>query len=160
MGLTQAHFWPAVNKKPTRLWPGYFLDPTRQNFFDPKRKNWKICGNYPKPEVAAWPMNLPLTGVAVAERSLAPDWELRSKVVGSSNFSTRDCKKTNRALKASVIAICSNHKLLWQDLLSRTNIHWVYTAQDYYCGHLLKMYQFIKWYYCFSFSLITKTWCI
>jgi len=39
---TRACFWPAVNKRPTRLWPRYF--PTRPEaiFFDPKVKNWKI----------------------------------------------------------------------------------------------------------------------
>jgi len=38
---TQAHFWPAVNKWPIRLWPGYF--PTRPEaiFFDRKRKKLK-----------------------------------------------------------------------------------------------------------------------
>jgi len=38
---TRAHFWPAVNKRPTRLWPGYF--PTRPVaiFFDPKWKKLK-----------------------------------------------------------------------------------------------------------------------
>jgi len=38
---TRAYFWPAVNKRPTRLWPGYF--PTRPEaiFFDPKGKKLK-----------------------------------------------------------------------------------------------------------------------
>jgi len=38
---TWAYFWPAVNKRPTRLWPGYF--PTRPEaiFFDPKGKKLK-----------------------------------------------------------------------------------------------------------------------
>jgi len=38
---TRAYFWPAVNKRPTRLWPGYF--PTRPEaiFFDPKEKKLK-----------------------------------------------------------------------------------------------------------------------
>jgi len=38
---TRAYFWPTVNKRPTRLWPGYF--PTRPEaiFFDPKGKKLK-----------------------------------------------------------------------------------------------------------------------
>jgi len=29
---TQAYFWPAVNKRPTRLWPGYFLTQPKEIF--------------------------------------------------------------------------------------------------------------------------------
>jgi len=35
---TWAYFWPAVYKRPTRLWPGYFLTRPEEIFFDPKRK--------------------------------------------------------------------------------------------------------------------------
>jgi len=35
---TQAYFWIAVNKRPTRLRPGYFLTWTEEIFFDPKEK--------------------------------------------------------------------------------------------------------------------------
>jgi len=31
--LTQAYFWSAVNKRPTRLWPRYFLTPPDEIFF-------------------------------------------------------------------------------------------------------------------------------
>jgi len=37
--LTQAYFWPAENKRPTRLRLGYF--PTRRDFFDSKGKKLK-----------------------------------------------------------------------------------------------------------------------
>jgi len=46
------HFWPAVIKRPTRLWPGYFLTQPKDIFFDPKGKNWKFGifrGNFPNP---------------------------------------------------------------------------------------------------------------
>jgi len=49
---TQAYFWPAVNKRQTRLWPGYFLTSTQRDFYWPKGKNWKIWhfrGNFPNP---------------------------------------------------------------------------------------------------------------
>jgi len=36
---TSAYFWPTVNKRPIRLWPGYFL--TRP---DPRHKNWPNLG--------------------------------------------------------------------------------------------------------------------
>jgi len=35
---TRAYFWPAVNKRPTHLWPGYFLTQLKENFFDPRGK--------------------------------------------------------------------------------------------------------------------------
>jgi len=38
---TRAYFWPAVNKRPTRLWPGYFLTRPEAIFFDPKGKKLK-----------------------------------------------------------------------------------------------------------------------
>jgi len=56
--------------------------------------------------------------VAVAERSLAPNCEQRSKVVGSipSNFSTRPvCKKINYVPSVRVAGICKDHRLLCQD---------------------------------------------
>jgi len=46
---TRAYFWPAVNKRPTRLWPEYF--PTQRDFFWPEgQKIEKIdifWGNFP-----------------------------------------------------------------------------------------------------------------
>jgi len=39
---TRAYFWPAVNKRPTRLWPGHFLTRREEIIFDPKRKKLKI----------------------------------------------------------------------------------------------------------------------
>jgi len=39
---TQAFFWPAVNKRLTWLWPGYFSTRIDEIFFDPKLK--KILG--------------------------------------------------------------------------------------------------------------------
>jgi len=57
-------------------------------------------------------------GVAMAERSLAPDWELRSKVVVVGSIPGRpcqQCKKINKALSVRVIVSCSGHKLLWQN---------------------------------------------
>jgi len=76
MGLdpTRAYFWPAVNKRPTRLWPGYFLNRPEEIFFDPKGKTLKnltFCGaifqtqtqtidgwpipTWPEPQKLAWP---------------------------------------------------------------------------------------------------------
>jgi len=37
------YFWPAENKRPTRLWPEYFLTQPDEIFFDPKgkiKKTW------------------------------------------------------------------------------------------------------------------------
>jgi len=31
--LNRSYFWPAVNKRLTHLWLGYFLTPTQSNFF-------------------------------------------------------------------------------------------------------------------------------
>jgi len=36
--LTQAYFWPAVNRRPTRLWPGYFLTRLEEIFFAQREK--------------------------------------------------------------------------------------------------------------------------
>jgi len=41
---TWAYFWPAVNKRPTCLWPGYFLP--EEIFLIRREKNWKICHFY------------------------------------------------------------------------------------------------------------------
>jgi len=41
---TRAFFWPAVNKRPTQLWLGYFLTQPNEIFFDPKGKNWGFLG--------------------------------------------------------------------------------------------------------------------
>jgi len=38
---TRAYFWPAVNKRQTRPWPGYFLTWPEEIFFDPKGKKLK-----------------------------------------------------------------------------------------------------------------------
>jgi len=38
---TRAYFWPAVNKRPTRLRPGYFPTRPEEIFFDPKGKKLK-----------------------------------------------------------------------------------------------------------------------
>jgi len=38
---TRAYFLPAVNKRPTRLWPGYFPTWPEAIFFDPKGKKLK-----------------------------------------------------------------------------------------------------------------------
>jgi len=51
LGPTQAHFWPAVNKRPTRLWLGYFLTRPHEIFFDPKGKilkNLRFWGKFSK----------------------------------------------------------------------------------------------------------------
>jgi len=37
-GLTRAYFWPALNNRLTRLWPGYFLTRPEEIAFDLKRK--------------------------------------------------------------------------------------------------------------------------
>jgi len=43
--LTRAYFWPTVNKRPTRLRPGYFpTRPEEEIFFDPKGKNLTFLG--------------------------------------------------------------------------------------------------------------------
>jgi len=55
---TWAYFWPAVNKRPTRLWPGYFLTWPEDIFFDPKWKKFAIFrGNFPTQTktVNSWP---------------------------------------------------------------------------------------------------------
>jgi len=49
----------------------------------------------------------------MAQKSKAPDWEPRSKVVGlilshASNFSTSNCKKINKASPVRIIAISSD----------------------------------------------------
>jgi len=46
----RAYFWPTVNKRLTRLRPGYFLTRPKEIFFDQKGKKWKIWhfrGNFP-----------------------------------------------------------------------------------------------------------------
>jgi len=45
---TGAYFWPKVNKRPTRLWPGYFLTRPEEIFLTPREKNWKIWHFYGK----------------------------------------------------------------------------------------------------------------
>jgi len=47
LGPTRAYFWSAVNKRPTSLWPGYFLTQHKEIFFDSngkKLKNLKFLG--------------------------------------------------------------------------------------------------------------------
>jgi len=39
---TQAYFWPTVNQRLTRLWPGYFLTQPDKIFLIRRAKNWKI----------------------------------------------------------------------------------------------------------------------
>jgi len=54
---TWAYFWPSVYKRPTRLWPRYFLTRPEENFFDSKGKNWKIWrfwGKYSKLKLKLW----------------------------------------------------------------------------------------------------------
>jgi len=38
---TRAYFWPAVKKRPTRLWPGYFPTLPEDILFDPRGKKLK-----------------------------------------------------------------------------------------------------------------------
>jgi len=38
---TRTYFWPAVNKRPTQLWPRYFLTQPNEILFDPKGKKLK-----------------------------------------------------------------------------------------------------------------------
>jgi len=78
--------------------------------------------------------------VVMAERSLAPDWELRSKVVGSipgytSKFWTVDCKKINKALSVRLIVICSDHKLLCWDSYKGE------LPESIYCTRLLLLFR-------------------
>jgi len=47
---TQAYFWLAVNKRPTCLWPRYFLTRPKDIFLIQREKNWKFDafrGNFP-----------------------------------------------------------------------------------------------------------------
>jgi len=61
------------------------------------------------------------SGVAVAERSKAPGWVLRSKIVGSislhpsQQFLTLDRNKIKKALSVRVVVVCSDHKPIWRD---------------------------------------------
>jgi len=45
---TQAYFWPAVNKRPTQLWPGYFLTWPDVIFLIRRAKwlLWKMWGTH------------------------------------------------------------------------------------------------------------------
>jgi len=48
----RAYFWPAVNKRPTRLWPGYFLTQPEEIFWSHGKKfeNLDVFrGNFPNP---------------------------------------------------------------------------------------------------------------
>jgi len=51
--LTQAYFWSSVNKRPTRLWPGYFVIWLEEIFFWPEVKKIDkfdiFRGNFPNP---------------------------------------------------------------------------------------------------------------
>jgi len=56
-GPTQANFWPAVNQRPTHLWPRYFLTWPEEIFFYPegkKRKVLDLLGKFSKPR-GSWP---------------------------------------------------------------------------------------------------------
>jgi len=47
---TRTYFWPSVNKRPTRLWPGYFLAQHEEIFLSQKGKIEKFDifrGNFP-----------------------------------------------------------------------------------------------------------------
>jgi len=77
----------------------------------------------------------------MAERSYAPDWEQRFKVVGSipsslsqEFFNPGLQKRNNMAPSVRIIVICSTHRLLWRDSYKGVDHtgYWVYTAQDYY----------------------------
>jgi len=49
---TRAYFWPAVNKRPTLLWPRYFLTRPKEILLTWSEKSWKIWhfrGNFPNP---------------------------------------------------------------------------------------------------------------
>jgi len=83
-----------------------------------------------------------LAGVAVAERSWAPDREQRSKgllflspAAHASIFSTLDCKKINQAPSVRVIVICSEHKFLWLD--SYKDVDPALTSDESICTRLL-----------------------
>jgi len=54
MGLdpTRAYFWPAVNKRPTQLWPWYFLTRPDEIFFYPKGKKLGFSKLRSKPKMA------------------------------------------------------------------------------------------------------------
>jgi len=58
--LTQAYFWPSINKGPSCHRFGYFFDPTWWDFFWTRReKNWKfgILGlNFPDPKFLPRPI--------------------------------------------------------------------------------------------------------
>jgi len=41
---TWAYFWPAVNKRPTHLWPGNFLTRPKANFQGKKLENFVFLG--------------------------------------------------------------------------------------------------------------------
>jgi len=63
------YFWPAVNKRLTRLWPRYFFTPSQEIFFDSKGKNWKFGifrANFPNPK-QRW-----LTQPNPSQKSLGP----------------------------------------------------------------------------------------
>jgi len=56
---TRTYFWPAVKKRPTLLWPGYFLIWPNDIFLTRRAKNWKIecfkgkfSKSIPKPKMA------------------------------------------------------------------------------------------------------------
>jgi len=51
---TWAYFWLAVNKRPTRFWPAYFLTQPNAIFYQKGKieKFGIFMGNFPNPEVA------------------------------------------------------------------------------------------------------------
>jgi len=69
---TQAYFWPIVNKRPTWLWPRYFLAQPEAIFFWPEGQKIEkvgiLRGNFPSPNLnQRWltrpnPSNIKLTG--------------------------------------------------------------------------------------------------
>jgi len=57
---TRAYFWPAANKMPTHILPGYFLTRPDEIFLTQKEKNWKfgILGEILQTQrQLAWPKN-------------------------------------------------------------------------------------------------------
>jgi len=49
---TRAYFWPAVNKRPTHLWPGYLLNGPKRFFWPEGLKIFNFdlfTGNFPNP---------------------------------------------------------------------------------------------------------------
>jgi len=79
---TQAYFWPAVNKRPTWLWPGYFLTRSEEIVFDPKSKKLKNLGflgeifkhkHKPKTADPTWPKQQKFDPTGLRSKIFNPD---------------------------------------------------------------------------------------